>query len=248
MAVFKGWAAVKTLEDEGGHLWLRLKVISLKTKLCYGTQMFSSLLSWRPNLNRRYSLPLSWLQSLGEESEVFPATALGEEVFFLWEKIGEIVGFTPMLMAEACWSHNRILSTTWPSFHASHAPGMAQKCTAGGWKRVDILGIFCAVTWKRRLWSDGFVNKHQKLWTYVYKLVHSLSCEGDTTLVLQAYLKSDVLFIRLIGWQGSFIPTYSIYGTLQSQCTDWNTICTCNMYILTYTHTLTFTFMGRFLG
>ena len=24
---------------------------------------------------------------------------------FLWEKIGEIVGFTPILMAEACWSH-----------------------------------------------------------------------------------------------------------------------------------------------
>ena len=32
---------------------------------------------------------------------------------------------------------------------------MAQKCTAGGWKRVDIPGIFCAVTWKRRSWSDG---------------------------------------------------------------------------------------------
>ena len=71
---------------------------------------------------------------------------------------------------------------------------MAQKCTAGGWKRVDILGIFFAVPWKRRLRSDGIVNKHQKLWTYVYKLVHSLSCEGDTTLVLQAYISSRMYF------------------------------------------------------
>ena len=148
--------------------------------------------------------------------------------FFLWEKIGEIVGFTPILMAEACWSHILPLTSSQQSHSLHYLTQFSRKpCPRYGtemhsWrmKKGGHSRHFLCCYMKKKVVKWWFVNKHQNLWTYVYKLVHSLSCEGDTTLVLQAYLKSDVLFIRLIGWQGSFIPTYSIYGTLQSQCTD----------------------------
>ena len=209
-------------------------MISLKTNLCYGRQMFSSLLSWRPNLNRRYSLPLSWLRSLGEESEVFPATAPtepknAEEVFFGGKKLGEIVGFTPILMAEACWSHILPLTSSQQSHSLHYLTQFSRKpCPRYGTEMHS---------WRMKKGGHSrhflccYMKKKVAKWWYCQQTPEALNvCLQVGSLsqlwgwhnprVAGLYLKSDVLFIRLIGWQGSFIPTYSIYGTLQSQCTD----------------------------